>query len=232
MRPTRLVVALGLAGAILGAGAFTAIAAPALHLVAAATPAPKATPKPGAARAQAYCDSFIADLAHRLGVSPDKLKTSVKDSLKQSIDNAVTKGDLTADQAKKLKARIDAAQGCPQIGGLGGFSGRRGGTRLNLLAQVTTAAATALQQAPDVVRKDVMAGQTLHQIADLKSIKKDVFDTAFRAALKAQSDPQVTAGKLTTAQQTKLIDQAVAMADKLWDSSLKSLATKPSTTIH
>lgn len=233
---------------MLGAGAFTAIAAPALHLVSAASPAPNGTPKPGAAKRQAYCDSFIADLANRLGVSQDKLKSSVKDSLKKSIDDAVTRGDLTADQAKKLKARIDAAPGCAQIGGLGAFGGHRGGPggmRTNLLEHLTTAAATALKQTPDVVRQDVMAGQTLHQVANLKSINKADFDTAFKAALKAQSDPQVTAGQLTTAQQTKLIDQAVALADKLWDSSLKDLGgawsgkrvappagTNPSTTIQ
>lgn len=248
MRPTRLVIALGLVAAVLGAGALTTIAAPALHLVSAASPAPNATPKPGAARRQAYCDSFIADLARRLGVSQDKLKTSVKDSLKKSIDDAVTKGDLTAAQAQKLKARIDAVPGCPQIGGLGAFAGPRGGLggiRPNLLQQLTTAAATALRQTPSVVQQDVMAGQTLHQVANLKSISKADFDTAFRAALKAQSDPQVTAGKLTTAQQTKLIDQAVALADKLWDSSLKDLGgawsgkrvappagSKPSSTIQ
>jgi hypothetical protein len=248
MRSTRFVIALGLAAAILMVGAFTVIAAPALHLVSATTPAPKATPKPGAAKAQAYCDAFIADLARRLGVSQDKLRSSVKDSLKQGIDDAVAKGDLTAAQATKLKAKIDAAKGCQQIGGLGVFSGHQGGvggTHLNLLAQLTTAAATALQQTPDVVRKDIMAGQTLHQIADLKGVKKADFDTAFRAGLKAQSDPQVTAGKLTAAQQTRLIDQAVAMADKLWDSSLKDLGgawsgkrvappagTKPSTSIQ
>lgn len=230
MRPTRLALALGLAAVILGGGAFTAIASPALHL-AAATPSPKASPKPGAAQAQAqaHCDAFIADLAHRLGVSTDKLKSSVKDSLKKSIDDAVAKGDLTADQATKLKARIDAAQGCQGLRGPRGFGGRPGGpgpfggARQNILEQVTNAAATALQQPAADVRKDVMAGQTLHQIAGPKNITKTEFDTAFKAALKSQTDPQVAAGKLNAAQQTKLIERATAIADKLWDSSLKDL---------
>ncbi|MEA2682165.1 MAG: hypothetical protein QOK05_493 [Chloroflexota bacterium] len=247
MRPTRLVLALGLAAVILGAGAFTAIASPAFHL--ATTPSPSASPKPGAAKAKAACDAFVADLAHRLGVTTDKLTTSVKDSLKKAIDDAVARGDMTADQATKAKARIDASQGCQGLGNFHGFAGPKGpgggfgGPRVQVFEQVVTAAAAALQQPAADVKKDIMSGQSLHDVANLKNISKAQFDTAFKAALKSQTDPLVTAKTITAEQQTKLIDEASTMAGKLWDSSLKDLGgpfgkksgsgpagTKPSTT--
>jgi hypothetical protein len=57
------------------------------------TPTPNAPGKPGAARS-APMETFINKLAGRLGVTPDKLKTEVKNVQKELVDEAVAAGRI------------------------------------------------------------------------------------------------------------------------------------------
>lgn len=223
----RLLPTIAVFSFLLGALAVALAAGPLWHIgnLAPAAAASTSTPaKPGAAKAQAACDAFLKDFAAQLGVPQDKVKTSLKVAIKDAIDRAVKNGDLTADQASKAKARIDAASGCESLpafgkhfGGahVGAFAGRRGG-----LDGILNAAASALGVTPAELRTAVMNGKTLHDVAGSKISKAD-FDTAFRAALTKEIQPQVDAGKITADMARVRADQAVAAADSLWDSSLK-----------
>src|SRR3972149_407809 len=64
--------------------------------------------------------TFIAKLAEKLGVSEDELKTAIKDTRIEMIDEAVADGRLTQEQADRLKERVEE-------GGIGfGFGPRFG----------------------------------------------------------------------------------------------------------
>ncbi len=64
------------------------------------------------------CDQYMQALAQHLGVTVDKLSQAAKDAAKDLIDQAVSLGRLTPDQASEAKRRIDQARGnC----GFGGF---------------------------------------------------------------------------------------------------------------
>jgi polyhydroxyalkanoate synthesis regulator phasin len=228
MRTTRFVATAAAIAFLLGGLAFALVAAPVFHLgafgpAASAKPSTSASPSPGArkAEAQAACDAFLADFAKQLGVSPDKVKTSLRTAVKDAIDRAVASGKMSADQATKAKARVDNVKGCESMPAFGKRFGGFGGG-MAAFAGITNAAATALGISPDDLRAGVMAGKTLHQLAGNKS--QADFDTAFRAALSKDIQPQVDSGKITADQAKTRLDQAVAMADKLWDKSLKDAA--------
>jgi len=216
MRPSRLVPALAIAAVIVVGAAFATIAAPTMHLGAFAAAATKSSPTPNArgARAQQYCDSFVADLARRLGTSASNLKTQVKATIDDQVDQAVKNGDLTKTQADAIKKRVDAAQGCRSLPSLGGPMGRVG-SRVESLKGVVGAAATALNITPAALQVDVMSGKTLQQVAPTNMTQAQ-FDAAFKAALAKTLDPQVTANQITSQQETDEINEAIKIADRLW----------------
>ena len=216
MRPGRLLPALAVAVVLVVGAAFATIAAPAMHIGAFAAAATKPSPSPNArsARAQQYCDSFLADLAGKLGTTPANLKTKVKAAIDDQVAQAVKNGDLTQAQADAIKKKVDAAQGCQSIPSLTPRLGRRG-PGLGDLKEVLGAAATALAVTPATLQADVMAGKTLQQVAPA-GMTQAQFDAAFRAALAKVLDPQVTAKKITAQQETNETNEAVKFADHLW----------------
>ncbi|MFN2466318.1 MAG: hypothetical protein ABR598_08665 [Candidatus Dormibacteria bacterium] len=232
MRPSRWAMALVVAVVVLTAGAFTAFAAPGLYR--ATTPAKSAAPPVPGAKAQQYCDSFLQAFASHLGhgVQKNDVVPALKAAAKDSVAQAVRNGDMTADQAAKANARIDAVTGCADLGKLGSMAGLHGGKHGRArggpfamgpqrMQDVMAAAATALKTTPADLQQAVMAGDSLKTVGSKHGVTdKGAFDLAFRQALTAQLDAQVTAGKLTRDQETRLIDKAVKIADKLWDKPL------------
>ena len=86
--------------------------------------------------------TFLAKVAAKLGIGEDKLKTAVDEAYDETLDEAVTAGRLTQEQADTLKERgFDFA---PQFGPPFGERGPRGGV------QVMDAAATVLGMTVDV----------------------------------------------------------------------------------
>ena len=219
----RLIPTVAFAGFLLGALAVALVAGPLWHIgnLAPAAAAKPSVSTPRNAKAQAACDAFLKDFAAQLGVAPEKVKTSLKAAINAAIDRAVKNGDMTADQATKAKARVDAVKGCetlPAFGKRFDAAGKAGG--MAGLAGITNAAATALGVTPADLRARIMSGKTLHDVAGT-SISKTDFDTKFRAALATEIQPQVGSSKLTADQAKARVDQAANLAGKLWDTSLK-----------
>lgn len=224
----RLLPTVAIIGFLLGGLAFALVAGP-MHIgnlapAASAAPNASASPSAKAAKAQAACDAFVKDFASKLGVTEDKLKTSLKAALTDAIDRAVANGDMTADQATKAKARLDAVKGCESLPAFRrGFAGPGKPGGMAGLAGISNAAASALGVTPADLKTAIESGKTLHDVAGTK-ISKAEFDTKFRAALAKEIQPQVDSGKITAAQAKARVDAAATMAAKLWDSSLKDAA--------
>lgn len=117
MRRGNVLVAGAVTAGVLAVGAAVAVISP-VSSAFAQTPPPGAPPKAGAERAADY----LAKLAANLGVSVDALKAANQTTANQLIDEAVTAGKLSAEQATQAKARIAAGGGF----GLGGprFAGK------------------------------------------------------------------------------------------------------------
>ena len=189
-----------------GAAAFIGVAA-------AGTVALASTPTPTAGRGsgQDYRQVFISKLAAGLGIDQSKLTGAVKQASVATIDEAVAKGDLTKDQADKLKARMEQGGpgffGAPPIGP--GPRGDRhappfGGPGMKDDA-VTKAIADKLGLTADELHTQLRAGKTLAELATAKGLTEQDLKTAAVAAMKTQLDEAVKAGKLTQAQADEML---------------------------
>jgi Arc/MetJ family transcription regulator len=96
------------------------------------TPEAESTPAVGSAGetdTSAY-DDFVAALAVELGISdPATVDAAIKETLKQQVDEQLAAGEISANRATELKARIDAGDFGPLFGFGRGDHGGRGGPR-------------------------------------------------------------------------------------------------------
>ena len=146
--------------------------------------------------------AFLDDLAGRLGVSTQKLKDATKAASIDQVDAALKAGTITQAQADELKARINAGDGVPFLGGPGfGFHGGPHGIGFGIHLD---AAATYLGLTEDALRQKLVAGQTLAQIAqatDGKSVaglKQALLDAATKQLDQAVTDKRITADQEKT----------------------------------
>jgi hypothetical protein len=196
---------------------------------AAGTPAPTAAPK---AAGQQACQMYLASLASRLGISVATLEQALNGAASDTIDQLVTQGRLSADQATKLKAAMAAnsAAPCPSAGRIGprlgglfglplpfaqGWGGQSRGVGLDPAA-ILDAAASTLKVTPAALRQELEAltkGQDLRTIAATHDVDYATLAAAIHAAVKAQLDAAVTKGTIGASLETALlsrVDQALA----------------------
>ena len=71
-------------------------------------------------------DALLNDVAKRLGVDTATLKNAFKAAAIARVDAALAAGDITAKQAERAKARINAGDAQERIQGRGDRASRRG----------------------------------------------------------------------------------------------------------
>lgn len=142
--------------------------------------------------------SLADDVAARLGISTDQLRTAFKDALGARIDAAVQAGRLTPEQAAKLKARIASAKGL----GLGvrkGFARHHKAFLRHVRARThgLGAAAKYLDLTRSELRSELRGGKSLAEIATAHGKRADGLIDAMLARAKARLDKAVDKGRLT-----------------------------------
>ncbi len=164
-------------------------------------------------------DNFLGRVAANLGVTLDQLKQAFKSAATQALDDAVANGDMTQEQADKIKAKIESGDG---LGGArlpGGGQGRHGKPERaeKLRNGILTSAATALNMSPEDLKAQLKSGKS---IADVAGGNLDAVKTQITNDAKAKLDAAVASGKLTQ-------DKADAMLEKLTDNLDKILSKTP-----
>jgi hypothetical protein len=164
----------------------------------------------------------LADVAKAHGKTAADVATALKNAAHTRIDQAVTAGRLTADQANTQKTQVDQRidqlvnqvmpQGRP--GGPGGFAGRGGpggfGGRGGFGGELD-AAATAIGITSQQLRSE-LAGKSLADVATAHGKTAADVATALKNAAHTRIDQAVTAGRLTTDQantQKTQVDQRI-----------------------
>jgi hypothetical protein len=165
--------------------------------------------------------AVLNDAAKRLGVTPQKLDTALKQALEARIDAAVAAGRITKAQGDAMKQRIESGDtpfffggGGPGYGHRGhGFGGpgfgRRGG------ADLLGAAAKYLGLTEAQLQEQRQSGKTLEQIAQARKKSVSGLKGAMTAAIKTQLDAAVKAGKLTKDQETQVLKKSEALVQHL-----------------
>jgi hypothetical protein len=188
----------------------------------AATPASVAlttTPITTSATGQ-YCQTYLDAFAKQLGVDESALVPAAKAAADATIDQMVTDGKLSQSAADALKQRIDSASG----NGCGVLAARwrqaivRYG--IGQLGQdMYQVAADTLRLTPAQLRDDLRGGDSLKQIAQSQKVDYGVLTTAIVNAAKTDLDKAVTAGRISAARETAILDRIdKALQDgQLWN---------------
>src|SRR5438309_1351181 len=100
---SKVVVVLGALAIVVGGAAYAAVER-------------KADPTPSASQ-----QTFLQDVAKRLGVTEAALTDALKGAAVDQVDAALAAGRITKDEAHTIKARIEAGDALPLLGPGSGF---------------------------------------------------------------------------------------------------------------
>jgi hypothetical protein len=161
-------------------------------------------------------DAVVADAAKQLGVDPSKLDAALTKALQNRVDAAVAAGQITKAQGAEMKARIAAGE-VPLVGvGPGrGFHGEG-----HHFADLD-AAASYLGVTEAALETSLNNGSTLADIAQEQGKSLDGLKDALVAAATADLAQAVKDGRLTAAQQTKILADLPDRIDGLVNGQLR-----------
>lgn len=216
----RTLKTVGLAGALVTAAL---VGGTLISAALAADPSPSATTtdpsaKPERVDASKYSDAFLDKLASELGVARSALGPATLAASNAAIDAAVAAGDITADQATALKARLAALEdpavllarpgfghGGRGPGGFGGGPGRGAFVFGPGLGDAVDAAATALKLDKAALIEAVRGGKSLKEIAADQNVDYGTVSTAILAVVKTHLADEVADEDLTQARADALL---------------------------
>jgi len=148
--------------------------------------------------------AVVNDAAKQLGVEPNKLSNALKKALEDRIDAAVADGRLTKAEGDALKKRLES-EGVPLIApplGFGHFG--PGGFRDHGLHGLSPAA-KYLGLSQSQLESKLESGKTLAQVAKDQGKSVDGLVSALKNDLQQKLDQAVSAGRLTKAQEQKIL---------------------------
>jgi len=154
----------------------------------------------GSGSPAAESTAIVDATAKNLGVTSTQLSNALKQALLARVDAQVTAGTLTQEQPTAIKAKINAGE-FPLFGRGHGGPGHRQGPRGDM-----TAAASYLGLTQAELRTALQSGKTLAEVATANGKTVAGLTGALTDAAKKHIAADVKAGKLTEAQQEKILE--------------------------
>jgi hypothetical protein len=158
--------------------------------------------------------AFLDDVAKRLNVSPAQLNNALKGAYQDQLNRAVKSGKLTPAQANKLKQRLSQRPLAP-VGPWGfrhhGFFGHR----MAIRAGLGRVAAKYLGLTEPQLIKQLASGKSLADIAGAQHKSVSGLEAALKAQIKTRLDKAVSAKRLTSAQEQKILSRADQRLNKI-----------------
>jgi hypothetical protein len=165
-------------------------------------------------------NSFFDDVAHRLGVSPAKLRSAVNGALADRLDQLVKQGKLTRAQADAILKHAKAHGGGLPFGGwapfgrghhLGGpgefgFRHRGFGPPFGPVGGPLAGAAKYLGLSNAALIEELRSGKTLAAIAKARGKSVSGLEAALVVPVRGRLDAAVEAGHLTKAQEQHALE--------------------------
>ena len=207
--PVRSKLLLGGFGALVAAG--IAAGAGAAGVLPASLAAAKPTPSASPSQQHPWCNAFLDHLAADLGITRDKLHSAGVQAADQTIDDAVKAGKISADKAAALKQRIASREACSFQPRFRWGQHRDGGA---LHGELVSAAAKVLGISADQLKQDIRQGKTVQSLAG--GMSESDFRAKVIANVKVDLDADVKAGKLTQAQEDKILQRLQSAPVPFW----------------
>lgn len=158
--------------------------------------------------------AVVSDAAKQLGVQPSELSAALKKALNDRVDAAVAAGRMTKDQGDALKKRIDSDEfplvAAPGFGFRGHFGLRDHGFRHHGLPGLSTAA-EYLGLSESQLRAKLESGKSLADVAKAQNKSVSGLVTDLKGDIQQKLDKAVSEGKLTKAQEARILDGAQKM---------------------
>jgi DNA-binding CsgD family transcriptional regulator len=155
--------------------------------------------------------AIVNDAAKNLGVEPSKLSAALKKAFEDRIDAAVAAGRLTKAQGEELKQRIESDDfplfGPPAFGH--GFGAR------HPFFHGLDAAATYLGLTEEQLHNRLESGKTLAEIAKAQGKSVDGLKDAMLKDAKTHLDAAVKAGRLSSAEEQRVLADLEQRIDDL-----------------
>jgi polyhydroxyalkanoate synthesis regulator phasin len=167
-----------------------------------------------------FATKFKEALAGILGISVDDYNAAVDKAEQQVVDQAVTEGWLTQDQAEMLQWRLDQAPAGAGLGmGMGrgfGEMGRGMGLTGDSLMSI---AADKLGMKLTELLTELQGGKTIADVAKEKSVDTQTIVDAYLAKVKEKLDQSVANGDITQKQADYQLEQAKTRATDQLDNT-------------
>jgi polyhydroxyalkanoate synthesis regulator phasin len=172
-------------------------------------------------------DAYLNDVAKRLNVTPEKLRDAMKGASLDQLEQAVKDGNLTQEQADRMKQRIEAGAGAGPILGMPGRIERHefgGGFAFKAVGGVLDDVAKELGISAADLRKQLVSGKSLADIAKAKGKSVDDIKKTVTSAATSHLDKAVKDGDLTQKQADAIRSKLAAHIDELLTASPPRIA--------
>ena len=153
-----------------------------------------------------YVTKFKEALAGILGISVDEYDAAVDKAEQQVVDQAVSEGLLTEEQATQLQSRLDRAPAGAWLGMGFGKMGRGPGGFAGVSFRSVAAEKLGMELAD--LNTERQNGKTIAALAEEKGIDTQTIVDAYLAQVKAKLDEKVASGDITQTQADAQLEQA------------------------
>lgn len=170
---------------------------------------------------------FKEAVAKALGVTVDEYDAAVKEAHEQVLDEAVTEGKLTEEQAERMRERMEQSPGAwgrgkgfkaPRGEGFkaprGGFGGRMGGAPIGLVAE-------KLGMTAEDLMAEIQAGKSIAEVAEEQGVDVQEIVAAYMEPLAERLSQVVENGRITQEQADSMLDKAeeraLEMLNNTWE---------------
>jgi hypothetical protein len=162
------------------------------------------------ASGQSPAQALIANLAGILHLSSDQMKSDLQQAADQTIDQMLSRGQITQQQADRMKKAVASGQFPGGFFGFGRQPGMMGGARTQVMRDAmsagVTAAAGALGTTPDKLRSDLRSGKSLAQLEQAAGVSDATLRTDVAGAVKPVLDRAVAAGTIQQGQEDQILN--------------------------
>lgn len=169
--------------------------------------------------------AFLQDAAERLGVDADELETALRDAAIARVDAAVEAGDLTEEQAARLKEHLRSGDfPLPGLRAGPGFGLGHGGPGFELGLGgpgIFDAAATYLGLDEAELRERLADGSSLAELAEAAGKSVEGLKEAFLEQARSGLDDAVDDGILTRERADAILERLESHLDELVERSFE-----------
>ena len=163
----------------------------------------------------AACSDFMSHFAVDIGKTQAQINTAFQKAIADTLADEVKSGQITQAQADAIKQKLVNQTPCTLPSTIG-----HAGSKSYIAAymqQYLTAAAAALGLSETQLKTDLAGGQSLSQVAAAHHVSEADFRTRLITNLKPALDAAVTNKKLTSQQETLILQRLQNGALPLWN---------------